>query len=88
MLKCPHCGRNHEYHDGSTPDAKPKPGDVSVCWSCRRLGIYTNFGIRVPTPEEEAEILSDPEVRSVLGLMVESYTPTEASELRWRESSD
>lgn len=85
-MKCPHCGREHEYHDGSTPDAKPKPGDVSVCWKCRNFGIYTNFGIRLPTPEEDAEIRSDPKVRAVLGLMEESYTPDQASELRWRQN--
>lgn len=74
---CPHCGRLNDAH--SSPDAdRPGDGDVSVCWSCYGIGIFTADGIRLPTLEEKAELDADPEVRAVLAAMAESYTPSQA----------
>jgi hypothetical protein len=41
----------------------PNPGDVSVCFYCAAVGIYTeDRDIRVPTDAEAARLLNDPEV--------------------------
>lgn len=85
-MTCPHCGRENKAHDGPTEDATPEPGDVSICWRCHGIGIYTAFGIRIPTPTEDTELRNDPKVRAALAAMAESYTPSQASNLRWGQS--
>lgn len=85
---CPHCGRTNDNHDGPTRDTKPRPGDVSFCWSCRGLAFFdrTPLGVltlRLPTPEEHAELDADPNVRAALAAAAESYTPAQAADLRW-----
>lgn len=57
---CPSCGKANDCHDCTTdPGATPEPGDVTLCWYCGQLGIYTEAGIRLPTDDELAELLSD-----------------------------
>lgn len=86
--KCPHCGRVNTEHDGPTPDATPGPGDVSLCWRCGGLGIFTTDGVRKPTPEEEQELAAAPEIRTARAAIRESYTPQQANQLRWRNAGD
>lgn len=85
-IACPHCGRVNEAHEGPTPGAAPAPGDVSICWACRGIGIYTEDGIRLPTPEEDAEIRNEPQLKEALAAIAESYTPRQASKLRWGQA--
>lgn len=83
---CPHCGRVNDLHDGPTRDATPGSGDVSICWRCRGLAIYTDGGVRAPTPVEAAELTADPRIRAAQGVLDEVYTPAQASALRWGTS--
>lgn len=80
---CPHCGRINEAHDGPTRDATPKPGDVSLCWGCGGVGIFTETGVRKPTPDEAAELEAAPKVKAAQAAIRESFTPSQASTLRW-----
>ncbi len=80
---CPHCGRINDSHDGPHPADKPVSGDVSLCWGCGGLGIFTDGGIRMPTQQEQAELEADSQVRAAQAAIRESYTPQQASALRW-----
>lgn len=83
-IACPHCGRMNDAHARDTGD-QPGPGDIGVCWQCRRFSVYEEsaFGLtqRVPTPEEQQEIDEHPGLQDVLVAMRESYTPAEATDL-------
>lgn len=87
---CPFCGRVNIAHDGPTPESQPKDGDVSLCWGCRRPAFYVNtplgVGLRVPTADEQLELDEDPQLRQTLAAMSESFTPAQASELRWGQA--
>lgn len=85
--RCPYCGRANPEHDGPTRDDRPSPGDVSICWGCRQVAVFDDAGrARLPTPDEAAELRADPKVRDMLALLAESYTPGQASALRWGAS--
>ena len=79
-LACPYCGRVNEVHD-HPEGAKPKPGDVSICWGCRKVGIFTEDGIRQLSGAERDAIRRDPDVQAALGAVAESYTPSQAVDL-------
>lgn len=70
--RCPWCGRANDCHDEIT-------GDVSICWKCRRLAVFTGPGmLRRPTEAETAELMAHPDVRRAVGAIAESYTPQQA----------
>lgn len=85
-LPCPHCSRineNHSHAEGL--ERARQDGDVSVCWDCRGIGIYTigalGTALRKPTEAEATEITASPEIRAVLGALAESYDPLQALSL-------
>jgi hypothetical protein len=39
-------------------EAKPAEGDLSVCFSCTALLVYTKDGLRLMTDQEYAELTS------------------------------
>lgn len=84
---CPHCGRTNDQHAGPDREALPADGDVSLCWGCGGIGLFqvTALGltVRKPTADEQAELDQDPGIRAARAAMAESYTPSQASELRW-----
>lgn len=86
--RCPHCGRLNQAVTGQ-PGHEPHDGAVTVCWECHRPAVFVSFGgrlgVRLPTAEEEADILADAGVRQLLAAMTESYDPLQAASLRWRE---
>ena len=69
-------------HDGHAPGDRPSPGDVSLCWKCGGAAIFTDDGVRLPTPDEATELDADPDVRAARAAMAEAYTPRQATELR------
>lgn len=84
-IRCPHCGRNNMDHFGPT-GRRPSDGDVSLCWVCKGIAIYTvgplgTTGLRQPAPDELASLEADPKVRAALAAMAESYTPSQAIDL-------
>ena len=54
--RCPWCGHKLDAAmagDPATPDAVPKPGDVSVCISCAQILVFTDeLTLRASMPGE------------------------------------
>lgn len=84
---CPHCGRINDAHDGPQRGQEPTAGDVSICWACGGLAFFTDRGMRKPTSVEMTELLAAPEIRTAQAVIRESYTPRQASALRWGAGS-
>jgi len=81
-VTCPHCGRTNNFHSDIDGQATPAPGDMSVCWKCRRVGVYAeDLSIRKPTVSEQNEIDADGGVKRALAAMTESNYPAEALRL-------
>jgi hypothetical protein len=61
---CPHCGYYMDASDNpADPGAVPRKGDVTLCLRCGGLMLYTSRNsVRAATAEEQADILTDPEV--------------------------
>jgi predicted RNA-binding Zn-ribbon protein involved in translation (DUF1610 family) len=79
--RCPHCGRANDT-SSSREDAVPKHGDVSICWGCGGVAIFEDgpFGMssRLPTDEELANVMRDPQVQAILSAIGLYRTPLEA----------
>jgi hypothetical protein len=67
---CPHCGHTNDEHSATTGKPYPTDGDVSLCWQCHGLAMYTigpyGIALRMPTPEEMTAINADPRVKTVI----------------------
>ncbi len=67
---CPVCGRLNDgfTHIGEKPDrTPPAAGDASLCGYCGALAVFeAGGGLRLPTVEETAEMLSDPRIKLLL----------------------
>lgn len=59
VAACPHCG--HKNDCASSLEGKvPRPGDVSVCFRCVGVGLFTeDLTVRVLTFQEEEELAQD-----------------------------
>lgn len=77
-VTCPHCGRIHEIHGAVTPGATPTPGDVSICWGCTRVAIYTDDGLRKPTTAEQKAFDAAPDVTAARAAVARQITPSAA----------
>ena len=67
---CPFCGHRLDSAmaaDPANPDAKPDPGDVTICISCAQILVFTDdLTLRASMP---GEIEMTPEVRRVQELV-------------------
>lgn len=63
--RCPHCEARNDGFTGSDRRDVPAPGNLSVCAYCRQIGIFTEDGIRKPSPLESVEINADPNVQAM-----------------------
>ena len=53
---CPHCGKPLNSTAAAEPGVpQPGPGDLSVCWGCVNVIVFTVDGFRKPTAEEALE---------------------------------
>lgn len=69
MADCLNCGvNNDDASSAEFDDAVPVEGNVSICFSCTAIAVFTGHGleIRAATPEEFAEIMQDAGVRAML----------------------
>jgi hypothetical protein len=59
-IACPHCWQPNDcHHCVNEPGAEPEPGNVSICWYCRKPYIITDtLGGRELTDEESLELES------------------------------
>lgn len=76
-MQCPTCHRDNELHSGPGGSA-PQPGNVSLCWGCGAIGIFTAVGIRKATPEELVEIMELPDVKAARAAMAFGGDPVDA----------
>ena len=69
---CPSCGQDNDGHTRATgPAAEPSPGDVSLCFYCGTVGIFTEGGaIRLPDAAEAAELDRDPELTALRAALI------------------
>lgn len=78
-IVCPNCGRTNDCH--SEPGAaRPSQGDMGICWGCHEPYVFELTGRRFLPDEWTAE--HEQAYRQVLGVMLESHSPTEATTLR------
>lgn len=62
---CPHCGHTMDADTHAHGDARPAPGDVSVCLYCTGFLVFNHdMTRRAMTDEDQAEL--DPETKSAL----------------------
>lgn len=61
---CPICGYRLDAASSlEDASAVPEPGDVTVCFECTTVLMFTAFGVlRLPTVEEAQRVYADPEV--------------------------
>jgi hypothetical protein len=65
--RCPGCGYRTDAVGGvSDPDARPSPGDTSICMNCGHVAVFTETGLRVATMGELIEAMLDPDVRETV----------------------
>lgn len=78
-IVCPSCGRTNDCH-AKPGAARPSQGDMGICWGCREPYVFELSGRRFLPGEwsDEHEVA----YRQVLGVMLESRTPGEATSLR------
>lgn len=63
---CWSCGERLDDQTAAGPGRQtPAPGDVSVCFYCAAVGIFTEDDVREPTSAEAADLLNDPNVVNV-----------------------
>jgi Zn-finger nucleic acid-binding protein len=77
---CPYC--QIELTDHERQGATPKPDDVGLCFHCGGVSIFTEDGMRLPTPDELAEIESEEEFRSAQEAMRRTLNPYTADRIR------
>lgn len=64
---CPGCGTGNDAHYlASKLVGPPGPGSVSICAYCLTIGVYSESGIRLPTPEESRNIAADAEIQQAV----------------------
>ena len=67
---CPYCGRHTDCDTEAYGDGVPEVGDVSVCFYCAGVGIYTADGVRLPTDSERVVLLTDAGVVGVVSAVL------------------
>ena len=68
-LTCPACGAKLDGALNTQSDHSPREGNPGLCVKCRALLVYTGTpvnSLRYPTPEEQAEFLSQPAVQRAI----------------------
>lgn len=68
---CPHCGYISDAVTSLEGAAHPSDGSVSICIDCGLIAVIDSrapFGLRLPTPDERAEMLADPMIKRALHL--------------------
>lgn len=84
-LRCLHCGRVNDAHE-RRPGERPKSGDVSLCWGCAGIALFTDDGLRLPTESEAAAIEADPELIAARTAIRAAAYPSQAIGVLWGSS--
>ena len=60
--QCPYCGYVCDRCSHAFGDAKPKPGDVSLCFRCMEISFFDgDMNLRRPLPIELENLRNSPE---------------------------
>lgn len=66
-VACLNCGHKLDTAMGTNNEEVPEPGAVSICIKCSHIMLFTNeLGMRNPTEEELARIVSEDDVINAL----------------------
>ena len=64
---CPNCGKWVDGATGVSADARPSPGDISICIYCSHLSAYADdLTLRHLTDEEMIEIAGDKHILAAM----------------------
>jgi endogenous inhibitor of DNA gyrase (YacG/DUF329 family) len=62
-MRCTNCGKSLDRAAGIDNDARPEPGDASICIECGHLMTWgENMELRDPTTDEIIEFAGDPRI--------------------------
>lgn len=85
LLQCPHCHVVNNRHAG-VGDALPVDGDLTLCWSCRRIAAFvvtaTSMSLRFLTEAEQRYCASDPDVQFAIRAADEAVDAEAATKRR------
>lgn len=71
--ECPYCGHKHELATDLRCNAKPSPGDVSICIQCANVLMFDdNLATRKPTDNELEKALRMPAVVQTVAAIIMS----------------
>src|SRR5438477_16594 len=60
LTSCPSCGKPLDGATGIDVDARPKPGDITICGYCRHLMLFADdLTVRELTDAEAVEVAGD-----------------------------
>jgi hypothetical protein len=69
-IKCPHCGSMVDTSACFFEEKAPKPGNVTICFYCHDIAVYTRkMNLRLPTERELYEIAGDECLRIALTVL-------------------
>jgi hypothetical protein len=73
--RCPFCQHTvNAYVDSRTSTNTPHDGDNSICANCSGLSVFQGRELRLPTPEELAKAMRDPDLlRAIKELRAAMY---------------
>lgn len=71
LSHCPYCNHGHQLASSmSNPEARPKPGDISICVECCNVLVFNDdLTTRKPTPLELDNALKNAEVVKLRKIM-------------------
>lgn len=84
--RCPHCGLVNTMTENVDGDGPPVPesGDVSICWGCAEVSVFTaDGGLRPAEPAELAELRADPDMGATLRRASAVVRLHKQGRLRW-----
>jgi hypothetical protein len=62
---CISCGKLNDQATDPLEEVQPKPGDVSICFYCGHIAVFTlDLTLREPNLEEARDIAGNPEILS------------------------
>lgn len=70
---CPYCRKVMDGATGITSEAEPDEGDVSICFYCAKVSVFTAEGRLVEPTEEQAATFAEDDVITEAKAALEDY---------------
>lgn len=72
--RCPTCGHTFDCADSFSGPHRPRPGDISICISCRSLNVFAmDLTVRQPTNQELIAVAGDPKIRAMTNAIARAH---------------